>query len=213
MSVYDVDNPESTGFMLNWTLTLFGEQDPTFEGTPIHLSTGIHKDEEHELPVSTTSTQTTISDNTPSRPTPIKLSKSKATTTDTTSSTTTTTSTTSTTSTFTITSAATTTNEASSTKENPENTPSIQNDQVENETYAETKNDGYLTIVYSVVGSVAIFVVASAIFFYKKKGWKSSTNETFERRPDGYEFDVLQPLTELDEEESDDEVDRLVRNH
>ena len=54
LSVYDVDNPETTGYMFNWTLTLFGEMDPKFEGTPIHTTIGFHEDKEHEVPVIST---------------------------------------------------------------------------------------------------------------------------------------------------------------
>jgi kexin len=241
LNVYDVDNPESTGFMLNWTLTLFGEQDPNFVGTPIHVSTGIHEDKEHEVSVTTTTTTTdkaTQTDNTPSRPTRIKPEGSKATTEATTTTTTTdatTTITTEATTTTTVESTATpkitttdttstdstTTNDSSSMSDvKSTDTPVNQDDQVITEEETVNKDSGggkTLTIVYSVVGSVAIFGVASALYFYKKNGWKSpitAPSNDRQIRPDGYEFDVLQPLTELDEEDEseDDEVDRLVRN-
>lgn len=235
LNVYDVDNPGSTGFMLNWTLTLFGEQDPNFVGTPIHVSTGLHEDKEHEITVTTTTTATTAShtDNTPSRPTRIKPEGSKSTTTTTTTTTeeeTTTTAEPTTTKAATTSSTTTTrtTNDATNTSEphndsvKPTDTPDTQVDQVatDQETIGgDASKEKTLTIVYSVVGSIAIFGVASAIFFYKRNGWKSPASASNDRqiRPvDGYEFDVLQPLTELDDEEeseSDDEVDRLVRNH
>lgn len=190
--------------MLNWTLTLFGEQDPAFDGTPIHTSTGIHDDREHEVSITpTTSTVKPIAtslDNTPSRPTRIKSqdNSSKATKSKT------------------STGSAT----ASSTSSQ---TPVTEGDQAETETATSLKDNSYLTIVYGVLGSFAILGVASGLYFYKRQGWKSPVTMTTQDRqlgPGGYEFDVLQPLTELDEDElsesdSDDinEVDRLVRNN
>ncbi|CAO3653385.1 unnamed protein product [Mucor hiemalis] len=196
LNVYDVDHADATGFMLNWTLSLFGELDPTFVGTPIHLSTGIHEDKEHEVTVSTTTTaKPTTSDNTPSRPTRIKPEKSTKTKSQENTS---------------------TSSEPSSTHDNNSNLDTQTS--ADNESESVKASDGYLTIIYSVVGSVAILAIASVIFIYKRNGWKTSSAAEIvsPRRPDGYEFDVLQPLTELDEEdesESDNEVDRLVRNH
>lgn len=204
LNVYDVDNPESKGFMLNWTLTLFGEQDPAFVGTPIHTSTGIHDDKEHEVSIApSTSTVKPIAtslDNTPSRPTRIKsadnnskVSKSKSST------------------------GSATASSASS------QTPVTEDDQAETETATLSRDDGYLTILYAALGSFAILGVATGLYFYKRQGWKSPVAMATQDRqsgPGGYEFDVLQPLTELDEDElsesdSDDnnEVDRLVRNN
>lgn len=234
LHVYDVDNPKTSGFMLNWTLTLFGEQNPDFVGTPVHVSTGIHDDEELEVPVITTTTQTTVSDNTPSRPTPNKpKSKSTTKTTTTTSSTDTTASsssssssstTTTTDTTSTATTTSTTTNDDAATDatkiDKPSATSTVESDQMKNteeENAKESSNEGYLTIIYSVVGSIAIFAVASVLYIYKKNGWRSPSEgitSGSDRRPDGYEFDVLQPLTEFDEEdESDDEVDRNRNNN
>ncbi|KAI8079316.1 peptidase S8/S53 domain-containing protein [Thamnidium elegans] len=233
LHVYDVDNPKTSGFMLNWTLTLFGEQDPDFVGTPVHVSTGVHDDEELEVPVTTTTTQTTVSDDTPSRPTPNKSkskskSKSTSTTTTTTSSTDTTVTTTKSSSTTTATTATTTTTTTTddtagddSTNNKETSATSIESDQmnnIEEEKAKESSNDGYLTIIYSVVGSIAILAVASVLYINKKNGWRSPSEgitSTSDRRPDGYEFDVLQPLTEFDEEEdeSDDEVDRNRNNN
>lgn len=195
LNVYDVDHADATGFMLNWTLSLFGELDPTFVGTPIHLSTGIHEDKEDKVTVSTTATaKPTTSDNTPSRPTRIKPEKSTKTKSQENTS---------------------TSSVPSSTHDNNSNLDTQTS--ANNESESVKASDGYLTIIYSVVGSVAILAIASVIFIYKRNGWKTSSAAEIvsPRRPDGYEFDVLQPLTELDEEdesESDNEVDRLVRN-
>ena len=198
LSVYDVDNPEATGHMLNWTLTLFGEQDPNFVGEPTHLSTSIHHDKEHEVSVSFTSTtaKPTTTDNTPSRPSRIKPdnAKSKAITTSTSSVAT------------------------------PDATPDTHNDTTSAKEELETESNqkeseqgtGYLTIIYSVVGSIAILAIASVVFIYKRNGWKLPSDKEPMRANDNYEFDALQPLTtELsdEEEESDNEVDRLVRNN
>ncbi|KAI9487401.1 MAG: peptidase S8/S53 domain-containing protein [Benjaminiella poitrasii] len=60
-------------------------------------------------------------------------------------------------------------------------------------------DDSYLTIVYSVVGSLAILGIALAVYFYNRQ-----LSNTKENQP-GYEFDVLQPLTELDELSSSEE--------
>lgn len=186
--------------MLNWTLTLFGELDPAFVGTPIHSSTGIHEDAEHEISITpTTSTAQPIStsmDNTPSRPTRIKPEdkSSKASKQKTTSAV------------------------ASATVSQ---TPVTEDDQTGTEGALSSDDHSYLTIVYSVLGSFAILGVATGLYFYKRQGWKSPiTMATQERQlgPGGYEFDVLQPLTELDEDElsesdTDTEADRLVRNN
>lgn len=207
LNVYDVDNPESTGFMLNWTLTLFGEQDPNFVGEPIHLSTSIHEEKEHEVTISTTSAaKTTTSDNTPSRPTRVKPEKSSSITKTKDK----------------ITSTSVIPTSTSSSAAIPSSDSTHENESLDTQTNSEeqqVKEDtGYLTIIYSVIGSVAIFAIASLIFVFKRNGWKSPYNTSSEpdRIPDGYEFDALQPLTELDEEdesESDNEVDRLVRNN
>lgn len=200
LNVYDVDNPESTGYLMNWTLTLFGEQDPAFKGTPIHTSTSIHEDDEHEVSISSTTTKaTTTSDNTPTRPTRVKpnTTKSKET-------------------------IVTTKTESKATPSSDTHNDAItseKEEETEAQPDAQTKEDdrGYLTIVYSVVGSIAILGVATALYFYKRHGWKSPSTITA-NRPSGYEFDVIQPLTELDENElsesdSDaEEIDRLVRN-
>lgn len=206
LNVYDVDNPESKGFMLNWTLTLFGEQDPEFVGTPIHSSTGLHDDKEHEVSITpTTSTAKPIStskDNTPSRPTRIKPEdKSSKSSKQGTSSTTT----------------------ASSSSSSSSETPVTENEEADTLTENLEDDHSYLTVVYAVVGSFAILGVATGLYFYKRQGWKSPVTMTTQDRqlgPGGYEFDVLQPLTELDEDElsesdtdDDNEVDRLVRNN
>lgn len=210
MNVYDVDNPESTGYLMNWTLTLFGEQDSAFKGTPIHTSTSIHQDAQHEIPVSSSSSSTTTkavttsSDNTPSRPTRIKSTTTPA------SSTTTTSTTSQTTTTSKITTTTSSTEESKATAHNDALTS--EEEQLES---SDSDDHSYLTIVYSVVGSFAILGVATALYFYKRNGWKPVSAPN---RPNGYEFDVIQPLTELDENElsesdSDaEEIDRLVRN-
>lgn len=205
LSVYDVDNPETKGFMLNWTLTLFGEQDPAFEGTPIHSSTGLHDDKEHEISISpTTSTAKPVStskDSTPSRPTRIKPeNKSSKSSEQGTSSTT-----------------------ADASSSSSRETPVTENEEANTQSENIEDSHSYLTVVYAVVGSFAILGVATGLYFYKRQGWKSPVTMTAQDRqlgPGGYEFDVLQPLTELDEDElsesdtdDDNEVDRLVRDN
>lgn len=179
-----MDNPESRGFLLNWTLTLYGEQDPEFKGTPIHSTTGFHQDQEHEITVTTTTPTSTPTDvdDTPSRPTRIKPD------------------------------IKTTTHLDSST-----HTPSSdEEDQLSSE---QIESPGeYLTVVYAVFGSMGIFGVAVGIYFYKRDSWHlPDPIDRQQPRPDGYEFDVLQPLTELDEEDEDDneshERDHLSRNN
>lgn len=183
---------------------MFGEQDPAFVGIPIHTSTGIHDDKEHEVSITpTTSTVEPVAtslDNTPSRPTRIKSqdNSSKAL------------------------KPKTSTGSATASSISSQ-TPVTEGDQAETETATLSKDDSYLTIIYGVLGSFAILGVATGLYFYKRQGWKSPvTMATQDRQlgPGGYEFDVLQPLTELDEDElsesdSDDinEVDRLVRNN
>ncbi|KAI8973037.1 peptidase S8/S53 domain-containing protein [Pilobolus umbonatus] len=41
LNVYDLNNPDETGHLLNWTLSLFGELDPAKEETPVHSVTDI----------------------------------------------------------------------------------------------------------------------------------------------------------------------------
>lgn len=194
--------------MLNWTLTLFGEQDPEFVGTPIHSSTGFHDEKEHEVSITpTTSTAKPIStskDNTPSRPTRIKPEdKSSKSSKQGTSS--------------------TTIASSSSSSSKSSETPVTENEEADTLTENLEDDHSYLTVVYAVVGSFAILGVATGLYFYKRQGWKSPVTMTTQDRqlgPGGYEFDVLQPLTELDEDElsesdtdDDNEVDRLVRNN
>lgn len=194
--------------MLNWTLTLFGEQDPEFAGTPIHSSTGFHDEKEHEVSITpTTSTAKPIStskDNTPSRPTRIKPEdKSSKSSKQGTSS--------------------TTIASSSSSSSKSSETPVTENEEADTQAEKLEDDHSYLTVVYAVVGSFAILGVATGLYFYKRQGWKSPVTMTTQDRqlgPGGYEFDVLQPLTELDEDElsesdtdDDNEVDRLVRNN
>ncbi|KAI8390318.1 peptidase S8/S53 domain-containing protein [Blakeslea trispora] len=200
LSVYDVDNPETTGYMFNWTLTLYGEMDPKFEGTPIHTTVGFHEDEEHEVPLPSTTTTTkeaiatTVTEHIPPRPTRVKPSNSA--------------------------------NHQDNATIVPSETSTelpAGDAQAEDPKEPDTVNEqdnGYLTIVYGVVGSAAIFGIAVGLFLYQKHGF--SGNVTASDRnigPGGYEFDVLQPLTELDEDElvdsdrDDDENDTFVRNN
>lgn len=162
LSVYDVDNPESTGHLLNWTLTLYGEQDPAFEGTPIHTTIGFHQDQEHEITVSGSTpipTPTDI-DDTPSRPTRIKPEGKISNV--------------------------------------PTATAAV------NQVDVNTKEDSdHLTAFYVVFGSLSIFAVASSLYFYKRHNWFSS-KEIIRPRPHDYEFNVLEPLTQIEEEEEND---------
>lgn len=216
LNVYDVDNVDATGFMLNWTLTLFGEQDPTLEDTPIHLSTSIHEDKEDEVSTTsstkaTTTVATTATDDTPSRPTPNKISSSRKITRSTSSATK-------------STDASTPSASETSSEDSQDQGLNLVGDE-DPETLGQNDSHDYLTIVYGIFGSIAIFGVASALYFHKRNGWRSpsitavTTANDRHLGPGGYEFDVLQPLTELDEDElsesdSDREEDaRLVRNH
>lgn len=156
--------------MLNWTLTLYGEQDPEFKGTPIHTTIGYHEDQEHEISItSTAATSTpTDADDTPSRPTRIK----------------------------------------------PDSKPSTaekEEDQIPND--IKDVND-YLTVVYAIFGSMAVIGLAVGFYLFKRKNWHLvPTTDRQQSRSDGYEFDVLQPLTQIDEEEEGEEEDRLLRNN
>ncbi|CAO3688258.1 unnamed protein product [Rhizopus stolonifer] len=72
----------------------------------------------------------------------------------------------------------------------------------------------YITAAYAIFGSMAVFGLAIGLYLYRRKGWHSSNGTNRQAsRPDGYEFDVLQPLTQIEEEEEEDEEDRLVRNN
>ncbi|KAI8967014.1 peptidase S8/S53 domain-containing protein [Mycotypha africana] len=192
LMVYDVANPETKGHMLNWTLTLYGEQDPAFVGEPIHSNEGLHDDKEHDIPdttsISTSPPATTSMDDTPpSRPTRIKPGK-----------------------TYTSGSITTTTIIASTSSDvasETDTSSSVDASQKEDE-------HRYLTVIYAILGSVAILSVASVMFIYqKKRSPQLSRSPLTSRRPmntnsNGYEFEDLQPLTtELDEEDSEPDED------
>lgn len=177
LTIYDVDNPKSTGHLLNWTLTLYGEQDPEFVGTPIHTTIGFHEDKEHEVTITTTTAASTPTDvdNTPSRPTRIKPESKPSE----------------------VASITPTPTEASSSSF---------------EDNAQKGADDYLTVVYVIFGSLAVFGVATGLYFYKRNSWHPLDKiDRQQPRPGGYEFDVLQPLTEHDEE--DEEEEERLGNH
>jgi kexin len=67
--LFDVANPKATGKLLNWTLTLFGELDPSFEGNSTNSFTGDHSIKETSVSHIPVPTHSDITDDTPSRPT------------------------------------------------------------------------------------------------------------------------------------------------
>ncbi|KAG1415661.1 hypothetical protein G6F58_006378 [Rhizopus delemar] len=77
---------------------------------------------------------------------------------------------------------------------------------------AQKEADVYLTVAYVIFGSLAVFGVATGHYFYKRNGWYPLDKvDKQQPRPGGYEFDVLQPLTEHDEED-EEEDERLGNN-
>ncbi|KAG1135552.1 hypothetical protein G6F37_011814 [Rhizopus arrhizus] len=77
---------------------------------------------------------------------------------------------------------------------------------------AQKEADVYLTVAYVIFGSLAVFGVATGLYFYKRNGWYPLDKvDKQQPRPGGYEFDVLQPLTEHDEED-EEEDERLGNN-
>lgn len=176
LSIYDVDNPESTGYLLNWTLTLFGEQDPSFEGTPIHNSEDvIHQDDHVPVSSSTLKIMTSTKDDTPSRPTRIKP--------NTTSN----------------------VNEATTTE-------SMSSEGTDVFYSSDARDNRAFFIILGTVIGIAGIVLAGIVLIrlYQKRA-----SNRYEKQFGGYEFDMIQPLTELNEHElsesDEDEEDQLVR--
>ncbi|KAI9272524.1 peptidase S8/S53 domain-containing protein [Sporodiniella umbellata] len=99
----------------------------------------------------------------------------------------------------------------------PSATPSTDSSEEKTSEELETSNnaDGYLTVIYAVFGSLAVFAVAASLYLYRRKNWFSASSADRQgARPDGHEFDVLQPLTQIEEEEEEESEDgRLVRNN
>jgi kexin len=193
LNVYDVDHPEATGTFLNWTLSLFGEMDPDFKGTPIHTSTGQHDIKETSVTHVPTPTHTPTKDNTPSRPTKNKKPPT------------------------------TTVSQSSSTDAKPSDTPITHENESEldsaksgsDEALSETSSSAS-TVAYVIVGSISIFCLATALYFYKRKGWQVVSTDgqpSRQTRGDGYEFDVLQPLTGIDEESEEEDDDDDTHRH
>ncbi|KAG1055917.1 hypothetical protein G6F43_002155 [Rhizopus delemar] len=96
----------------------------------------------------------------------------------------------------------------------PDSKPSTtekEEDQIPNN--AKDVND-YLTVVYAIFGSMAVIGLAVGFCLFKRKNWHVvPTTDRQQSRSDGYEFDMLQPLTQIDEEEEGEEEDRLLRNN
>ncbi|KAG0779602.1 hypothetical protein G6F21_012510 [Rhizopus arrhizus] len=77
---------------------------------------------------------------------------------------------------------------------------------------AQKEADVYLTVAYVIFGSLAVFGVTTGLCFYKRNGWYPLDKvDKQQSRPGGYEFDMLRPLTEHDEE--DEEEDEKLGNN
>lgn len=218
--VYDVTHPETNGTMLNWTLTLWGEMDPEFEGEPIHDPLAEHNttvsDAHSTIVPSPVPTSTTLTEHVPARPTRLK-STTTATPTSTTTLTSTTTSTSSTTeeeeeeedTTTSTTATATTENDSTDTQTStPESiSPAADAAKQEDEEEEDASHPGSgSTVIYALVGTGAIVALATGLYVQKRKSWQPPVGSDTERRRQGasdYEFSVLR-RSEEDEADDDD---------
>ncbi|KAF7726576.1 pheromone processing endoprotease [Apophysomyces ossiformis] len=187
--VYDVSNPDAKGKLVNWTLTLFGEMDRDFEQGAQPSSTHIislQPSETHvtfkEEATSTNSVQTTTTTekHVPTRPSKVKP---KPTT-------------------------HTSTTDAAVRPSNTIQTNTTHVDEVvpdAPETPHNASKSSTSTVFYGFIGTAAIVALASGMYLYKRKGWRSPALNTGEAssqplRPDGYEFTELQPHEEDEED-------------
>ncbi|KAI8374361.1 peptidase S8/S53 domain-containing protein [Radiomyces spectabilis] len=201
--VYDVGNPEATGSLLNWTLTLFGEMDPAAdEATLIHHPVANH-DTKHDhstsivIPKPTSSSLSSADTYIPPRPTRVKPKPA--------STTTTTTATTKHRSTVSVT----------ATQSHSSNRPAADEASItpSGQPISENKSGISSTIAYGLVGSAAILSLAGIMYLGKRKGWRNSAfsiadSPGYRRSPDAtaddYEFSFLG-----DDEDEDEEDERV----
>jgi kexin len=191
--VYDEINADSTGYMLNWTMTLFGEMDPAFEGEPIHRP-DVNHDTTNDgttsviKPSSSATSSQSKETHAPARPTRVK---------------------------------PVTTTTASSTSETVTTTTSLasitptshmdDNEAVSPGGSAADKDDNsdHSVFIYAFVGTAAILGLATAMYLHKRKDWRApslprQTPSTAPTASMDYEFDELKPEEEDEDDDHDD---------
>ncbi|KAI8073114.1 peptidase S8/S53 domain-containing protein [Gongronella butleri] len=204
LMVYDEHNHEATGYMLNWTLTLFGERDPEMKSEPVHLPDAVHEtssDETHAADPSTPVTPTPSKDGHGSRPTRVKPTKSGS---------------------------AHGALETATEEQTDDMTQEPQTQDTnghDDDKVAEQQDDAQASvapggdastatttassasgIIYGVVGTASILALASVLYLKKRKSWRlppspQQQSSTLMTAAD-YEFEELKH-----EDDDDDEVD------
>ncbi|ORZ11236.1 peptidase S8/S53 domain-containing protein [Absidia repens] len=179
--IYDEHNAKSTGHLLNWTMTLFGEMDPRFQGEPNHQP-AVNHDTTNENTTSIINTSTPSATSTqsvdtqaPARPTRVKPTTSSSSSID---------------------ASVTPTSHMNEDDESVSPDGSIDNNE----------SDGSV-FIYAFVGTGAILGVATAMYLCKRNQWRSpppALPRQSSRAPImDYEFDELKPEEE-DEDDDDD---------
>ncbi|KAI8337628.1 peptidase S8/S53 domain-containing protein [Chlamydoabsidia padenii] len=175
--VYDEMNADATGDMLNWTMTLFGEMDRRFVGDPIHQPDVNHDTTNNSTTLIIKPTSSLVTSTLSKDPhVPARPTRVKPTITNANSS--------------------------------PDTTPTsyIDEDYILPEGSTTTTTDGspdHTVLVYGFIGSMLILGLATGIYLFKRKHWRSaSLARQYSAATDiGYEFNELKP----DEEEDDND--------
>ncbi|ORZ24046.1 peptidase S8/S53 domain-containing protein [Absidia repens] len=188
--VYDEINADSTGHMLNWTMTLFGEMDPEFEGEPVHRP-GVNHDTSNEGTTSgdksapsATPTQNKDS-HAPPRPTRVKPATTSSSDSDSASP------------------AATTATVTSHMNDDESVSPG-------GSTMAgdgDEKDSGHSGFIYAFIGTAVLLGLATTMYLYKRNQRRSPSlpRQSSAIPAMDYEFDELKPEDE-DEDEDEDYV-------
>ncbi|ORZ03174.1 peptidase S8/S53 domain-containing protein [Syncephalastrum racemosum] len=205
--VSDGTHAESTGSLLNWTMTLYGEMDPAFTGEPIQRPLESHSASvtvTHAPAVSSPSSAveavSTTSEHVPARPTRIKPSSSSSS------------------SSSSISSSSSSSVRTSKSQAGPGTTESVSpggeptqapvedvNDETETSDTVDSPSGGS-TAIYAVVGTGAILTLATGMYLQKRKVWSTSnaapgSNVQQQPQPSGYEFTVLRRSEEAEDDE------------
>lgn len=185
LRIIDAFNPQETGKLIHWTLTLWGEIAPDMTGEPNHRPVA------GALPTSTaassSATSTTHSVETTSA-SPVVTASQSDTTTDATSS---------------AAEPAQTTN-ADHIDAELESSPAVNGTNVP-ERIVSTGS----TVAYISVGSILILAAASIAYVAKRKAWaeKGYREPPMSTRTEGYEFDLFVDDEGSEEEEEEDDLD------
>lgn len=193
--VYDMSHPEAKGSLVNWTLTLWGEQDPAFKGEPVHSPLASHPtptttQKAHHtsstlssITTSSTSSTSGTSEHIPPRPTRVKPSQSSS----------------------------PSTSEAESASASPSESKEEDNVEPAGQATSEEESGNANTAVYGFVGSAAILTLATGLYLYRRNNWRPPslpTDDEGRSNPDrtgGYEFTILR---HSEEDEADHDTGR-----